>query len=55
MQIMLANDIVIVKSFDGQAEEQICDLLIKRRKERKEQQANELAVIRHLNTHGRND
>lgn len=51
VQIQLADDIAIVKAFNGEAEEQITDILIKRRKEVRDIQRKELEVIRHVNTH----
>lgn len=51
VQIQLADDIAIMKAFDGKAEDQICDILLKRRKALKQQQSEQLAVIRHINTH----
>ena len=51
LQILLSNDLAIIKSFDAQAEGQIGDLLLQRRKEVKELQRKELQVIRHVNTH----
>lgn len=54
VQIQLADDIAIVKAFNGEAEEQIANILIQRHKEVRERQRNELAVLRHVNTH-RND
>jgi len=49
VQIQLADDIAIVKAFDGNAESQICDILIKRRQEFRQRQSEQLAVIKHVN------
>lgn len=49
VQIQLADDIAIVKAFDGQAEDQICNILLQRRKALKQQQVEQLAVIKHVN------
>lgn len=49
IQIQLADDIAIIKGFDGNAENQICDILIQRRKELKQQQLDQLAVIKRVN------
>lgn len=54
VQILLAPDISITKAFDGEAEEQITDILIKRRKDRKAAEANSLALVRRVNA-SRND
>jgi hypothetical protein len=48
INVMLTNDLIITKVVDAQAEEQICDIMIQRRKERRERQRNELAVIRNI-------
>lgn len=45
IQILLADDIAITKAFTGQAEDELCNLLIQRRKQAKEQ----LAAIQHIN------
>lgn len=45
IQILLADDIAITKAFNGQAEEELCNLLIQRRKQAKEQ----LAMVQHIN------
>lgn len=45
IQILLADDIAITKAFSGQAEEELCNLLIQRRKQVKEQ----LAIIQQIN------
>lgn len=45
IQILLADDIAITKAFTGQAEDELCNLLIQRRKQMKEQ----LAAIQHIN------
>lgn len=49
VRIQLADDIAIVKAFDGQAENQICNILLQRRKALKQQQVEQLAVIKHVN------
>lgn len=46
VQIQLADDIVIVKAFSAEAEEQICNILIQRRKELKQRQLEQLAVMK---------
>lgn len=45
IQILLADDIAITKAFTGQAEDELCNLLIQRRKQMREQ----LAAIAHIN------
>lgn len=37
IQILLADDVAITKAFNGQAEANLCDLLLERRKQAKEQ------------------
>lgn len=49
VQLLLADDIAITKAFSAQAEEEICNILIQRRKERKEQERLALATIQHIN------
>lgn len=44
IQILLADDIAITKAFNAQAEDEICNILIQRRKQVKEQ----LAAIQHI-------
>jgi hypothetical protein len=52
VQIQLADDIAILKAFNGEAENQICDILIQRRKAFKQQQTEQLAVIKHIKERG---
>lgn len=44
VQILLADDIAITKAFSGQAEDELCNILIERRKQAREQ----LAAIQNI-------